>query len=148
MEEKYRKAYAEVLEILNHTEKEIVEKIPNSFIDFLQKNKDESYVVNIDFNDDNWDNSVQEETLAIIALIYRDYIVSKEEKSKLIENERKELKAIEDELREKYNPDNLFKKDKVKEEYKENTEVVALVEQKKEGFFSRIISKIIKFFKR
>lgn len=148
MEETYRKAYAEVLEILNHTEEEIVEKIPNSFIEFLQKKKDESYIVNIDFNDDNWDNSVQEETLAIIALIYRDYIVSKEEKAKLIDNEIEELKTIEKELKEKYNTDNLFKKDKVKEEYKENTEIVALVEQKKEGFFSRIISKIIKFFKR
>ena len=79
MENDYGKIFAEVLDIINNSEKE------------------------------DWDNNISEETKEILALIYRDYIVSPEERKELIKEEAEFEKQKELELREKYNPDNLFK---------------------------------------
>lgn len=79
MENNYGKIFAEVLDIINNSEKE------------------------------DWDNNISEETKEILALIYRDYIVSPEERKELIKEEAEFEKQKELELREKYNPDNLFK---------------------------------------
>ena len=110
MEEFNKRAISEVIEILNHTDKEIVEKIPQKFINFLFENADNDYKPNINFYDDDWKNSVQDDTQAILALIYRDYIVSDDERKELLKEEQEDKLKREKELQEKYNPDNLFKK--------------------------------------
>ena len=69
-----------------------------------------------------------EDTKAILALIYRDYIVSKKEREELIKKEQEEVEK-EEKLREKYNPDNVFKK-KEKAEIQEETNNMQLVEIK------------------
>ena len=40
-----KKAFSEIIEILNHTDKQLVEKIPNTFIKFLFENMDREYKV-------------------------------------------------------------------------------------------------------
>ena len=57
------------------------------------------------------------------------------------ENDRKR----EEELREKYNPDNIFKK---KENKAEEVQETALIEYHEENFLKKIIHKIMNFFKR
>ena len=142
MEIVYRQAFAEVLEVLKHTSKSIVEKIPEKFIMFLKDNKDNEYIADIDFSKPNWEDEVKQETQAILALIYRDYIVSPEKKSELI---REEQIRIEKEIREKYNPDNIFK-NKKEETVIENTNLP--VEIKKETFFKKLISFIKELFNK
>ena len=142
MEIVYRQAFAEVLEVLKHTSKSIVEKIPEKFIMFLKDNKDNEYIADIDFSKPNWEDEVKQETQAILALIYRDYIVSPEKKSELI---REEQIRIEKEIREKYNPDNIFK-NKKEETVIENTNLP--VEIKKETFFKKLISFIKGLFNK
>ena len=110
MENLNKRAVSEVIQILNHTEKEIIERIPEKFIKFLFDNADNEYEPNIDFFDENWENSIDEDAKALLALIYRDYIASDNERNELLEEERKENAKQEELLREKYNPDNLFKK--------------------------------------
>lgn len=105
----YKQALAEVIEILNHSDKSITEKIPQKFINFLFENMDKDYKCSIDFSDENWDNTVKEETQCIIALIYRDYICSPDERNILLAEEKAEEKKVQEALREKYNPDNIFK---------------------------------------
>ena len=73
------------------------------------------------------------------------------------ENEKKELlkmysendKKIEAEMRERYNPDNIFKK---KEKVEQNNEVkqenTELIECKEQNIFKKILNKIMKFFKK
>ena len=109
MDSVYSQAFTEVLEVLNNSEKNIVSRIPKSFLEFLNNYKDINYKVEIDFSNENWDEQVKKETQAILALIYRDYIVSQEERKRLLSEEREEERRIENKLREKYNPDNLFK---------------------------------------
>lgn len=106
----YKQALTEVVEILNHSDKSITEKIPQNFINFLFENMDKDYECSIDFSNENWDNTVKEETRCIIALIYRDYICSSEERNILLSEEKIEEEKIQEALREKYNPDDVFKK--------------------------------------
>ncbi|MCI6265540.1 MAG: hypothetical protein MR598_01675 [Erysipelotrichaceae bacterium] len=146
MENFNKKAVSEVIEILNHTDKEIVEKIPQKFIDFLFENEDKNYIPNIDFYDENWENFIQEDTQAILALLYRDYIVSEDEKTKLLKDEQEEKLKLENELREKYNPDNIFKKKNTEENIQINN--VQLAEIKETSWFKRALEKIMKFFGR
>ena len=73
------------------------------------------------------------------------------------ENEKQEMlkiyaendKKIEAEMRERYNPDNLFKNKEKKEQNnevkQENTE---LIEYKKQNIFKKILNKIMKIFKK
>ena len=142
MDTVYREAFAEVLKVLNYADKNLTNKIPNRFIDFLEENKDPNYIVKIDFTNDNWENTIKEETQAILALIYRDYIVSPEKRKELIAEETNVQQRIENKLREKYNPDNIFSKSK-QEEIIEGAIVnnkVAMMKHK-ESIFKKIFNK-------
>lgn len=139
MDDVYREAFAEVLEVLNNSNQGILEKIPERFITFLNENKEQNYIAKIDFTDENWDDSIKKETQAILALIYRDYIVAPEERVRLLNEEREEQIRIENELREMYNPENIFENKKA--QVKSTDDSVDLVEYKK-SFFKKIINKI------
>lgn len=150
METINKRAFSEVIQILNHTDKEITEKIPQKFIDFLFKNTDDDYMTNINFNDDNWSNTITDDTKAILAMIYRDYIVSEDEKLELIKEEKAEQAKQEELLREKYNPDNLFKsKSKIEEDKQEQENAVTstqLIEIKEAPWYKRLFKKILSIF--
>ena len=140
-----KRAVSEVVEILEHTDKEIIKKIPSKFIDFLYENQEKDYKANIDFSDLNWESNLDEDTKAMLALIYRDYIVSKEERTKLLEEENEEKKRNEEILREKYNPDNIFKKRnkaEVESEEIDNTQLTV----KKTAWYKRLFKKILSIF--
>lgn len=140
-----KKAFSEIIEILNHTDKKVVEKIPESFIKFLFENMDKEYKVEINFFNENWDDTILEETKAILALIYRDYIASAEERKDLLIEEKREREKQEMELREKYNPDNLFKNkhSEIPNEFKENTQLIAIQQY---PWYKRLYQKILAIF--
>lgn len=142
MEEKYTKAFKEVYIILNNSSKEEYDKIPKSFIELIEKNMDVNYNPEIQFNE-NFESSVLEETLLILALIYRDFLISKEERKNLIEQEEKQL----EELKERYDIEKLFKK-----RQQESEECVSNIEQhltviKEEKWYKKILNKILNIFK-
>lgn len=143
MDTSYKQSLTEVLEILNHSDKSITEKIPQNFINFLYENMDKDYEFNIDFSDENWNNNVKEETLCIIALIYRDYICTPEERQILLSEQISEENRLEEELREKYNPNNIFKKRnlEIPQELENKT---SLIEIKKDPWYKVLYKKIFK----
>ena len=144
MDEIYSQAFSEVLEVLENSERTIVNKIPATFMTFLNQNKDKNYVVTIDFNNPNWEETIKPEAQAILALIYRDYIVSKDQREILLTEEREEQTRFEKELREKYNPDNIFKK-RNSITTQENIENNAkLIETKKEPWYKKIFNQFKK----
>ena len=148
MDDTYREAFAEVLEVIKHSTNSIKEKIPKKFINFLIENKDNNYLVKIDFNKENWDEYIKDETQGILALIYRDYIVSKEKRQVLLREEKKEQIKIENELSEKYNINNLFSKKKTNTTVltEENSNITLI--NYKESFIKRIWNKIKTLLKR
>ena len=147
MSEINKKAVSEVIDVLKHSEIEVTQKIPKKFIEFLTKNSDRNYIPNIDYSEENWENSIEEDAKVLIALIYRDYIMSEEEKEKVKEEAEKQ----EQEIREKYNPDNLFKKNSKIENEKSQDDTEQEVQKslliiKEEKWYERIINKIKEIF--
>lgn len=146
MEDKYSKALKEVYVILENSEEKIKRKIPENFKLFVSKNMDKEYIPNINFNNEAWEDTIMEETQQILAVIYRDYLVTKEEREELLKEESEEEKRIEQELRERYNPDNIFKKHKEKNRSNDtNTSMIKIEEIK---WYKKFINKILSLFKR
>ena len=75
------------------------------------------------------------------------YLCNEEERINLLQEEKRELTKLEAEKREIYNPDNIFKKNNLKENNKENDikNEVAVVEYKK-SIIRKLITKIKKLF--
>ena len=92
--------------------------------------------------------NIKRETLAMIALFHLNYwCKSDTEKNELKEIFKTNEEKHQAEIREKYNPDNLFKKHRTRQEEYTVTNEVAMVEYK-EPLIKRIINKIKKIFHR
>lgn len=149
MENDLLKAYAEVDEILSLMENVYVEKIPKKMRELFKSEKLEGYNPKIDAKIPLDEQNLQRKTLSILAMLNLNYWCEDEkEKQELLNLYAENDKKREEELREKYNPDNLFKKKEVivkKEVIQEN---VALVKYKEENFLKKLLNKIMSFFKR
>lgn len=90
------------------------------------------------------------ETICLLTILDINYWCETEEEKQLILNKLKDNDRIkEEELKERYNPDNIFKrKDKENENININPENVALIEYKEKSIFKKILNKIIKFLRR
>ncbi len=143
MNRKTKEIYSEVYQVLNFLGNEYIDKLPKSLVNMLEQKRDinyePKYTEDIPLNKQN----IKKETISIIALLHLNYWCENE-------NEKFELKQIfknnedmyENELRKKYNPDNIFKKH-VQEKIIKNE--VDLVEYK-ESIFKRLINKIKSLF--
>ena len=149
----FTEASAEINEILKYLPKEEVEKIPSKLREFFKEVSRKDYVTNINPNMPLDKQQIKEKTKDIIALIYRNYWCSEEERKeldqKLIENDRK----FEEELREKYNPDNIFKNNvtttkKEESEVKEEKIEQSLVPQETGKWYQRFLDMVKRWFKK
>lgn len=140
---KYSEAIVDVLDILSHMEEEDQDKVPQKFIDTLKEHASKNYVPNIDYSKRLVEMDLSEEARGILGVIYRHYWCPEEKKSdfekRITQNEIEFQKMI----REKYNPNNIFKD----EEYVMQNEDNSLIEVKKESIFRKIIDAIIFMFK-
>lgn len=136
MEKEIKEAFYEVNEILNFIPKELVEKIPNSFLEIIKENKANNYYKEINGLENL--EILKKETIVLLGLIYRDFLCTEEERQDII---RREKKAV----AEKYNYDNLFKKTNYTKsnEQLENVQSKSLVEVKNKWYIN-----IIEFFKK
>ncbi len=144
MEDKYSKAYKQVIEILKYVPQESVDKIPQEMINTFKINMDNEYNFKIDINKSFEEQDVLEETKAILANIFRDYWATSEQKQRILEKEKNDREIEENIKREKYNPDDLFKKKQKIIHNDIDIQNNLPVEIKKESFFEKIID----FFKR
>lgn len=143
----YAKAYTEVLEVIKYFPKEEYIKIPVEKIEFYKNNMDKDYNFKINPEIDLSEQNISPEANAIIVNLFTNYYATEEQKVKIKNildiNQRKE----EQEKREKYNPDNIFKNRNEENKKEENIiqNEVALVEDK-ESIFRRFINKIKNIF--
>ena len=131
--------------IISMMPSQMQDKISQKLKDFIENNKAENYSSNINPTVPLKDQSLEKETKAMLGIIYRDYLCSEEQRRKLLENEKTEIEEYERELREKYNPDNLFK-NKTKEVEEEIATSETALTDYKEGFFSRLKNLIYRLF--
>lgn len=133
---KTRQAYSEIDEFIGLLTIEEQNEIPKKLREFFKEQKDSEYVKNINPNIPIKEQNLLEETLALIAMLNLQYWCKDENekerlKSVYAENERK----YQEELREKYNPDNLFKN---KQKVVEKIEETAMVEYKEDTIWTKI----------
>lgn len=148
MENNLSKAYSEVLEILSYMEQKYIDMIPKKLLDLFNAEKDKNYKININPKIPLTEQKLQRKTLALLAMLNLHYwCESEEEKQELLKLYAENDKKKEEELREKYNPDNLFKKKETNKSV-ENENNTALIEYKKENFFKKVLNKIMSLFRK
>ena len=143
----YSEAYSEVLDLLKYVRMEQYNKIPKSFITYMEEKCDErsnfTYNVAIPFEK----QEMSEEAKEILAMIYRLFW-AEETKKKELSNKDNLIKEIrEKEKRKKYNPDDLFKnkkQDKIEKNYIENLPI----QIEKEKWYQKIFNKIKSIFNK
>lgn len=138
----YNNAFAETLFIIKCLPYNEQNKISKKFVNFLEENKNDNYVVKINPNIGLQNQKLLEETKELLKEIYISYFISGEERKRIIQFD-KYRDIVEEDLKNKeYNYDNIFK-DKTStisiDKKEENS--VAMVEYK-ESILKRFIEKI------
>lgn len=140
---KTKEIYSEVYQVLNLLGNEYINKLPKSLFNMLEEkrniNYEPKYTEELPLNKQN----IKKETLSIIALLHLNYwCENANEKNELNQMFKNNEDRYQDELRKKYDPNNIFKKH-IQENIIKNE--VSLVEYK-ESIFKRLINKIKSFF--
>ena len=150
MENSLSKAYAEVLLILSYMEQKYIDMIPKKLLELFNEEKDKNYQPNINPNISLAEQNLQRKTLALLAMLNLNYWCEDEnEKKELLKMYSENDKKIEAEMRERYNPDNLFKKkEKVEQNDDIKQEKTELIEYKEKNIFRKILDRIKTFFRK
>lgn len=148
MKQEYREAFTEVNEIIKLMPIELVNKIPTKFREMMEEERDKTYLP--DIKEPLEKCKLKNETVIILGLIYRDFLCLPEERKKLQEKDAKELQvaqqALEQEIRQKYNPDNIFKKNIEKQALQKEEKSLIVVQEEK--WYKKIFELIKKFFNK
>ena len=139
--------YSEVYSILNLLGESYIKKLPVSLFNMIKKEKKQDYNPKYDAEINLGEQNIKRETLSMIALFHLNYWCnSDEEKNKLKTLFKTNEEKHQAKIREQYNPDNLFKKNKEKEITENIIEnQVAMIEYK-ESIFKKIFNKIKNIF--
>lgn len=143
-ENKYREAFVEVLYIIDNLNEVNKSKISKKFIRFMERNSAQEYSVNLPKDVIKQPELLKKETKIILALMYRDYFCTQEEKEKLDKKFIKNNEKQEEELRQKYNTDNMFKNTEKSHKIQQNVNLIKYEEPK---WYKKIILFICKIFK-
>ena len=146
----YAEAISETLDILEHTKKEDVDKISPKFMEYLRNNASPNYISNLDHSKKISDMDLKQKTKVILAIIYRKFWCDDEQKIEFDKKIKNNELIYQEELREKYNPDNIFKnKNNSSEIVQDNiSNETAIVKYKEKNFIQKLFDKIKNLFRR
>ena len=134
--------YEELYEILGYMDKLTVMKIPEELLNVISQRRNIKYQTKIDKNDIFNKQNVSDETLDLLCYIDYNYWMDEDKKNEI----NKILKEKEEEKKERYNPDNLFKKENdnmAEPKFINKNELT----QYSEPMFKKIWKKILNIFK-
>lgn len=139
----YTNAFTEIYYILQNTEEQLLNKIPNKFMQFIQNNMNKSYNFKIQKDIPIDEQSLLKETEAILSLIYRSYWATNEEKIAITNNDKQEFL--------KGNENQKFKDIYKVFEHRKNINTVTIDNNlmiiPKENFIKKLLNKIKSVFK-
>ena len=142
---KYANEYKEVLAVLNNLVKEDYEKIPKEYIEFFETNCNNDYDFEYDTSKSFAEQDLLDDTKYILFGLFEKFGATEMQKSKIKAFRTSYYNNLEEEKRQKYNPDDIFRKeDNIAQEKPQSVE---LIEYKKESFFVRFINWIKSIFK-
>lgn len=151
MNAEYSLAMSEVLCIINQSDDNYKNKIPQSFISFLKENADSTYNPDFNVNIPIQELDLRKETKGLLALIYRSYICNEEEKVEYDKILKQNDEKMQKQLSEKYDVYKVFEKRQnysSEEKEKIDNKPKAMVQYKKKNIFIKIINKIKNFLRR
>ena len=138
-------AMAEVIYYLKGIRKEDINKIPKKLLQYLNDNASKEYKCNFDYNKPLKELNLLDESRGIIGMIcYNYWCVDEFQKKQYLDRLNINEIRYQEILREKYNPDNIFKNknEKIIENSGTTTEMI----EYKENIFKKLIIKIKSFF--
>lgn len=138
-------AAVEFLAVLDNSDEEIVNKIPRSFLKFLQNVKSSTYKFEYDSTKRLMDQNIKPKTRGLIALVYQNYICNEDEKKAYIKICNEYLKSEEEQKNELYNT-NVFQSSNTNEVESNKKEL--MVVDSKEGIFRKIVNKLKAVFSK
>lgn len=153
MENNYYNAYTEIYEILSYMPISYIKKLPKELLNLFEQKRNKNYKYRI-----NTDKKINEqemliETKSILAVLYKDFWSTPEKKEMILQKEKAERDSYQNKLREKYNPNNIFKNNsqskKIQQDDVSNNKVFSsnvAMSKYKESIFKKIIHKIKNFF--
>ena len=133
------KAYVEVLEILKYIPTEEYNKIPIEIIKNMKLNEDKEYKYTITHFDNFQEQQMLKETETILAVLFRDYWATEEQKNKIIAKQNHDRQQFENLKKQQHNPNDIFKKPN-----KYKTESNTALIKYKESFWARFKNFIFK----
>lgn len=142
----YSEAAVEVLDILNHINKEEVAKIPQSFIKFLTNISSKSYKAKFNYEQPINGFNLRKQTKELLGFIYITWWCDKEENEKY-KNIIHKNNMRKEKIKEIYNVNDIFKNKKENKMIKnENVMEKNIVEYNKENIFKKYLNKILSLF--
>jgi len=139
----FAEACTEINEIFKYLDKNEVNKIPYEIRKILKESQAKDYIPHIESSKTLDKQELKKKTKDILVELYVKYWCSDKEEVEKILNENYINQKTN--LKEKYNPDDIFKNRNKSNNYNEGKEL-ALVEYK-ESIFKKIINKIKELFK-
>ncbi len=131
-----RNAYTEVIAIVDTLPDIDRSKIPEKLLNVIRENSNADYNFKFDIlvSMNAW--KLSEKAKLILAVLFRDYLATETQQQKIKRVEKNQIQKLEEVARQKYNPDNIFKKKVVEKE-----ENIQMIEYKR-NIFQRIWDKI------
>ena len=144
MKREYEEAFAEVDEMLKIMPADLLRKIPTQFKEMISLKKAKDY--NIKIQEPLEQQHLKQETIAILGLIYRDFLSSPEERERLQFEDNKKMVQIEQEMQQQYDITSVLKSrrnNKIEEEYSTDLTIY-----KEPGFIRKFFNLIKGLFKK
>ena len=143
----YNNAFAETLFIIKCLPDADQNKISKKLINFLEENKNDEYIVNINPDVGLQNQNLLEETKQLLKEIYLTYFTSADQKQKIAQYD-KYISLVEEDLkRQKYDYNRIFK-NKESSIVDDNDNIQNTMTEYKESFLKRLFAKIKRFFKK
>ena len=140
--------YSEVYSVLNLLDENDLRRIPEDILFFIKANMSED----VDYMDKNQsldEIKITREAEDMLALLTYHYLCDDTEKVEVNKIMEENEKKHQEELKEKYNPDNVFNNVKSSEEQSDSSTIeTSEIIVTKESFISKIINKLKGFFKK
>ena len=148
--EDYANACAEVVRILDFIPYRDYKKIPKDVILHYEKNASENCDFEYDINCSLDEQNVSKTAKTIIALLFRDYWATLEQKNKILNYEKNETIKKENIKKEKYNSNDIFKNNTKSTiiENKDNIQEKSLVNVSNIKWYEKIWKIFKDFFKK
>lgn len=145
-------SYTEVCEILKHMNQNDVDKIPKEILNYYITNSDKNYDFKIDENKSFNDLNISYNAKVVLAILFRDYWATQEQRNKILQKEKNDLQLEEEKKRKIYNPNSIFKNDdntqnEITNANNQSNNSNSLIEYK-EKWYTKILTKLKELFNK